>query len=341
MNRMTNQMTMNESVDQVLRERFANASRVAIASHVRPDGDAIGALLALGLSLQLVGKQVQMVLADGVPTNFHHLEGREKIVRKVKPDFDLSVVVDCSDLARTGGVFGDLTPDINIDHHITNLNFARVNLVDAQAVATSAILTERLPRWGLPINQNVAEALLTGIVSDSLGFRTSNTTPAALRLAADLMDAGANLTNLYYLALVRRSYESAHFWGFGLNRLEREDRMIWTSLTLADRASSGYSGNDDADLVNMLATIDDADVTVIFVEQKTGHVKVSWRGAPGINVSKIALQFGGGGHSAAAGADIIGDIDSVRRNVLQATRTLLKNRDIRVIENEDKSLAAK
>jgi phosphoesterase RecJ-like protein len=332
-------MMMNEPVDDLIRARFADERRIVVISHVRPDGDAIGALLGLGLSLQLAGKEVQMVLADGVPTNFHHLPGREKISRKVKPEFDLSVVVDCSDLARAGGALGDLVPDLNIDHHVTNIGFGRLNVVDAEAVATSAILAERLSRWGLTINQTVAEALLTGIVSDSLGFRTSNTTPKALRMAANLMEAGANLQTLYYLALVRRSYESAHFWGLGLNRLEREDRLVWTSLTLEDRIVAGYPGNDDADLVNMLSTIEDTDIAVIFVEQKTGHVKVSWRAEPGFNVSKVALQFGGGGHSAAAGADIIGDIDTVRRNVLQATRILLKNREVSFAENEDKSLA--
>jgi len=108
-------------------------------------------------------------------------------------------------------------------------------------------------------------------------------------------------------------------------RLQREERLIWTSLTLADRAAVKYPGNDDADLVNVLSAIDDADLMVIFIEQKGGDVKVSWRAQPGFDVSKIALSFGGGGHAAAAGADINGSLEDVQERVLRATRILLQN----------------
>jgi phosphoesterase RecJ-like protein len=100
-------------------------------------------------------------------------------------------------------------------------------------------------------------------------------------------------------------------------------QMVWTSLTLADRQAADYSGNDDADLINQLSSID-CDVAIIFVEQKQGRTKVSWRSRPGIDVSQIALQFGGGGHAAAAGADINGTLDEVQEQVLKATRASLK-----------------
>jgi bifunctional oligoribonuclease and PAP phosphatase NrnA len=100
-------------------------------------------------------------------------------------------------------------------------------------------------------------------------------------------------------------------------------QLVWTTLTLEDRVNAGYSGNDDADLVNMLSTIDDSDITVIFVQQKDGRVKVSWRAVAGWDVSQVALQFGGGGHPAAAGADITGDLETVRDRVLKATRVIL------------------
>ncbi len=254
-------------------EMLAQAQRILIISHIRPDGDAIGSTLALGLALQALGKEAQMVLVDGVPSSFRHLPGSELISRKKTGDHDLSVVVDCSDLLRTGGVLNGKAPDINIDHHVTNLNFAAVNLVDPSAVATCSVLTAYLPKWGLPITQAVAEALLTGIVSDTLGFRTSNVTSDSLRQAADLMDHGANLSELYHQALVRRSYAAACYWGRGLERLQREGRLVWTSLTLEDRIAADYPGNDDADLVNVISTIDESDVSIIFVEQKTGRVK--------------------------------------------------------------------
>lgn len=264
---------MSSENSQDIREAFTNADRILIVSHIRPDGDAIGATIGLGLALRSAGKTVQMVLADGLPRSFRFLKGSELVHHRIKGEVDLSVVLDCSDLLRTGGVLANQTPDINIDHHITNLNFARFNLVMPDAVATSAILAKFLPEWGLEISTEVANALLTGVVSDTLGFRTSNVTAQTLHLAGDLVEKGAYLPELYNQALVRHSYEAARYWGQGLLRLNRKDRLIWTSLTLEDRLKAEYTGNDDADLINVLSTIDDADISMIFVEQKDGRVK--------------------------------------------------------------------
>lgn len=311
-------------VHETIRRRFQTAKRILIVSHIRPDGDAVGALLGLGLALTQTNKEVRMVLADGVPQNLRFLEGSKEIHRSAGPinAFDLVVVVDCSDLVRTGPVLSEHVPDINIDHHITNLNFAVTNLVIPEQVATAAIIAEYLPAWGLDYNSAIAAALLTGIVTDTLGFRTSNITSEALRLAAMLMDHGANLPELYTRSLVSKTFEAARYWSLGLGRIQREESLVWTVLTLADRQSVQYPGNDDADLVNVLAAID-SDVAVIFVEQKNGHVKVSWRGRPGYDVSQIALQFGGGGHAAAAGADITGALETVQKQVLEATRAMI------------------
>jgi phosphoesterase RecJ-like protein len=150
-------------------------------------------------------------------------------------------------------------------------------------------------------------------------------TAHALHLAANLVEYGASLPELYNQTLVRRSYEAALYWGQGLSRLNRKDRMIWTSLTLEDRLKAGYTGNDDADLINVLSTIDDMDISLIFVEQKDGRVKVSWRAQPGLDVSQIAFHFGGGGHAAASGAEIAGSLEEVQEKVLRATLDLLGN----------------
>jgi bifunctional oligoribonuclease and PAP phosphatase NrnA len=326
---------MSIEINRAIGEALANANCVLIVSHIRPDGDAIGATIGLGLALQAAGKTIQMVLADGLPRSFRFLKGSDQVHHRPKTGYDLSVVLDCSDLLRTGGVLGDQQPDINIDHHITNLNFARLNLVMPQAVATSAILAEFLPEWGLAIDTDVANALLTGVVSDTLGFRTSNMTAQALHLAGSLVEHGAYLPELYNQALVRRSYEAALYWGQGLSRLYRKDRLIWTALTLEDRLKAGYTGNDDADLINVLSTVDDMDIAVIFVEQKDGRVKVSWRAQPGLDVSQIAFQFGGGGHAAASGAELQGSLEEIQERVLRATLTLLENNSNHKNGNKD------
>lgn len=313
----------NDTIVQNIGQNLYAAQNILVVSHVRPDGDAVGSLLGLGLSLQAAGKDVQMALADGVPSNFRHLQGSEQIRRRPQGKFDLVCVVDCSDLKRAGETINGQTPQINIDHHVTNLNFAIVNLVDTHAVATAQILAELLPKLDLPITQPVAAALLTGLISDTLGFRTSNMNPQALRLAASLMEYGADLPELYRLALIERSYEATQYWGYGLRSMQREGRLAWTCLTLADRQAVGYPGRDDADLINILASIEDIDVVIIFVEQTSKRVKVSWRAQPGFDVSQIALQFGGGGHPPASGADLPGSMEEVIPRVLEATRPLV------------------
>ncbi len=315
-------MTDN-SVHAAIRQKLHSAGRILIFSHIRPDGDAVGSLLALGLALQEAGKQVEMVLKDGVPGGFRFLTGSDQIMPAPSGPADLFIVVDVSELSRIGEGFDLGQPDIQVDHHITNLNFARLNLVEPEAVATSAILAECLPLWGLSISLPVAEALLVGIITDTIGFRTSNMTPQALRIAANLMETGANLPDLYDRSLSQRTFEAARYWGKGLNSLQREDRLIWATLSRDDRRAVGYNGNDDADLTHVLSSVIQGNISVLFIEQNDHRVKVSWRARPGWDVSKIALQFGGGGHPAAAGADIDGTLQEVIHQVLEATRKVL------------------
>ena len=318
---------MDASLHHKIRELINNSQNILLVAHIRPDGDCIGSALGMGLSLIESGKDVQIVLRDGIPGEFRHLPGSELVTRKVTSPFDISIVLDSSDLNRIGGVLNGNIPDINIDHHITNLNFARINFVDPGCAATASLLAKNMVHWGLSINEAVAANLLNGIISDTIGFRTSNVTAETLRLASDLMDKGACLDDLYFRALIQRSYESACLWGKGLSNIQRTDRIIWTSLSLKERRQSHYPGNDDADLINVLSSIEDSDISIIFVQQSANKVKVSWRAKPGWNVSQIALQFGGGGHPAAAGAEIDGAMEDVQQQVLGATKTVLEQQN--------------
>jgi phosphoesterase RecJ-like protein len=322
------QASMDAELNAAIKARLSSATNILVVSHVRPDGDAIGSLLALGLALQQAGKIVQMVLTDGVPTSFKHLPGQEQVCREPQGDVDLFVTVDCADFKRTGKQFEAFSrkPDINIDHHVTNERFGQLNLIEPEAVATAAILTDCLPEWGLKITAPVAAALATGIVTDTLGFRTSNTTPAALRQVAGLMELGIDFPDLYNRALISRSFPAARYWGAGLSKLKTDDRIVYATLTLADRKDAAYGGNDDADLINVISSIEGFAVGMIFVEQDNQHVKISWRALkPGIDVSQVARHFSGGGHAAAAGADITGTLEEIQPRVLTATREILKH----------------
>ncbi len=316
---------MNNELTGEIKNRLHSAKKIVIASHVRPDGDAIGSVLGLGLALQNAGKPVEMVLADGVPSSFKYLEGSDLIKKEPGRDHDTFITVDCADFRRVGKAFQDFgPPDINIDHHVTNEKFGKLNLIEAEEVATAAILTNHLPEWGFEITKPIAAALLTGILTDTLGFRTSNVTPEALRQAADLMETGVDLPEIYMKSLVRKTFPAAKYWGAGLSSLESKNGIVWGTLTLEDRKRTGYGGNDDADLINMISAIDGNKVGMVFVEQKDNHVKISWRAlAPGVDVSPVASYFKGGGHAAAAGADIEGSLSEIQQEVLKKTRELL------------------
>ena len=313
-------------MSQKIGERLNRSKRVLIVSHIRPDGDAVGSVLGLGLALEAAGKAVQMVLVDGVPDALRFIVESDRILTAPSGDFDTIVIVDAADFHRIGDALkGYGTPDINIDHHVSNTLFGQLNLVESEASATSEILAERLPKWGFPISEKSAQALMTGLLTDTIGFRIPSVTPKTLRLAASLMEMGVDISDLYAKALLTRSFTAAKYWGAGLSSLQQKDGMVWCSLTLADRAEALYSGRDDADLINILSGIRESEIAMIFVEQSENRVKVSWRAQPGYDVSQIAANFGGGGHRAAAGADIEGSLVEVQQKVLDLTRNFVNS----------------
>ncbi len=317
------QVLQHKIIAQVI-NHLKQANKVLVISHQRPDGDAIGSLLAMGLALINAGKSVQMVLKDAIPDNFRFLTGTELVVNQPKGEVDYIIVVDSAEIERIDiDLNGYNEPDLNIDHHKTNTYFAKINLVESKAVATAEILAKYLPALGFPITKPIANALITGIVTDTIGFRTANVYPQVLRMIADLMEQGGDLAEIYYKTIVEQSLASARYWGAGLSKIQMEDGLVWTTLSLCERNDAGYPARDDADLVKVLSAIEGAKVAVILTEQAGGYVKISWRlcgsEETDLDVSDIAQLFGGGGHKAAAGADVKGELIEVMKKVLAET----------------------
>jgi len=308
------------------RNLISASTRALVITHVNPDGDAIGSALGLGLALRALGKEVVFACADSVPDTFSFLPGVEEFTTAPKGDFDLIAVVDVSDVARMGAVGEHLPrqPQLLFDHHITNPGFAEINFIDVNAASTAELITDWLEPLGLPLTQPIAEALLTGLVNDTLGFRTSNTTPKSLALAQKLMEAGAPLHTIYDRTLFQRSFGAVRLWAEGLAHLHLEDGIVWAELSLEARKTAGYYGTGDADLINVLMSVREAKVAIIFVERTDGTVKISWRSGTGINVATLASAFGGGGHAPAAGAETPGTLPEVEEKVLTATKALMK-----------------
>jgi phosphoesterase RecJ-like protein len=300
------------------------ARRPLLICHIGPDGDAIGSLTGLGLALRRLGKEPILACADSIPERFRFIPGIEAVVQQVNDEFDLVISLDASDLKRLGHfpqmpTFGP-TPLLNIDHHLTNLDFGTVNLVDSHASSASEVVLELIEYLGVPIDTDIATCLLTGIVTDTRGFRTSNVTIQVMEAALRLMKAGASLPSITHHGLNRRSTSVILLWRAALTRLQIEDRMIWTSIPMEMRRGVGYTGNGDAGLVSFLVSADDVDVAAVFVEGEDGRVDVGLRAVPGFDVAHVALELGGGGHALAAGCSLRGPLEEAEMRTLIALR---------------------
>lgn len=309
------------------RRRIERATRVLLLTHLAPDGDAVGSTLGFGLALRAAGKEVMFVCADPIPDNFRFLPAFGEFAAAPRGTYDLVAALDAADLGRLGSLGEKLLQPIDLvfDHHFTNPGFGEINLIDVAAASTAELVAELLAPLGLPLTRSAAECLLAGLITDTMGFRTSSTTAKTLALAQKLVEAGASLPEIYDLAFYKRSIYAVRLWAVGLANLKLEHRIVWTTISLADREAVRYHGQGDADLVNVLQSVREADVALILTERPEGKVKVSWRAVAGVNVAAIAANFGGGGHVAAAGAELTGTLADVEQTVIAATKAALNS----------------
>ncbi len=304
------------------------ARRIFVVTHADPDGDAIGSLLGLGWALISLGKEVTLACADGVPSPFRFLPGSENVVTTGPQDHDLIIGLDASDPSRYGDAYhpGEHpgVPLLVIDHHITNDAFGTVNLIDPEAAATAEMLVELIQELGVGLDTRMATCLLAGLLMDTQGFRTSNTTPRTLGVAMRLMEAGANLTELTHRLFERRSLASLRLLGRALTDMHLEGRILWSEITQATLQECAATSGDASGIVNILSSTRDADVAVLFRERPDGSVDVGMRSVPGVNLAPVALRLGGGGHPQAAGCILPGPLPEARRRVLDELRRELE-----------------
>jgi phosphoesterase RecJ-like protein len=312
------------------RNLISSAHRILIATHISPDGDAIGSLLGMYWLLKAAGKNdVTPFCVDGCPDTFKFLPGSDQIVREINGEYDLVIIVDCGDASRAGAPIENLGRliDINIDHHITNPLFARINYVKPETVATAEMIIDLIPELGFTLTPMAAECLLCGLVTDTAGFSTSSVNAKTFVIAQMLMKAGVDLPRVYNLAINRRSFTTLKLWGQALNNAMRDGDLVWATLPLSVRQAVGHNGKGDADVINVLSTVTDGNIFVTISENENNIIKVSWRARPGYDVSKVAQLFGGGGHIAASGATINGTLADIESKVLAATKEILKRDD--------------
>ncbi len=293
-----------------------------------PDGDAIGSLAGVGLALRRLGKTVTMACPTApLPASLTFIPGASDVVSAVSGPFDLTIVLDCSDTDRLEKLASPSLlagrPLANIDHHFTNTRFGTINWVDSNAAATAELALALVQSLGVSLDQEIATALLTGITTDTLGFRTSSTTARTLRSAADLMDAGASLPDIVEQVYNAKPLGVARIWGDALHNLQSENGLVWTSVTREMLQRHHTDPDEVKGLVSFLRGTQGTHIAVLFIENGEHRIKVEFRGSRQANVADLAAKLGGGGHKAASGCTLPGPLASAQQRVLNEARRAL------------------
>ena len=316
-----------DQIGQVLREH----QRFAVLSHVRPDGDALGSELALGLSLKKLGKDVRIWNEDGTLEKYSFLPNSNLLAKPpAEPqDVDVAVALDTAIQNRLGTTVAAIKSAkvwINIDHHPSNPGYGDIVCIDPHAPATGQILFELMSSQKLPIDPAIAENLYVAISTDTGSFQYPNTTARTFEIAAELVRAGVDIgrvSQLTYENYPRRRAELLRDL-LGTMRFEANDRIASFSLSLATAKKLGVLPEDNEGLIDHLRAIRGVVVAVFFEELADGKVRVSMRSKnEKVNVCAICEKFGGGGHVLAAGARVKGTLAEVEKKILEETREVV------------------
>jgi len=313
-------------------EAIRTASHIVLTTHCNPDGDGIGSQLALFGALQAAGKHVRMHNRDGVPRIYEFLEHAADVTRGDWPgdcEPDVIISLDCGAKSRLGMPDKFFTPAtlINIDHHASNQSFGDINIVDARYCATGAMIFDLLLAMQVPLNASSAAAMYAAVLTDTASFRLASATADVYRMAASLIEAGAEPWPISV-----GIYESRHLAGLKvmtacLNTLELHDggRSAWVYVDRDMYEQSGADVEDTEGLIDYARSIDGVEVAV-FVridESRDGCWKVSFRGKIHADVGSLAAGLGGGGHRHAAGCLMRGSLEEVNERLRSAVSTLL------------------
>jgi len=321
------------------RRNLADVARVIkqhqsflLTAHVRPDGDAIGSLLALYWALRGLGKRATMVLHDECPQAYRFLPGWAAILSPDDADdewrFDAAVVLDCEGLERTGAVadlLANIRPIIDIDHHAGRKAFGDVHATYEDAAATAELIYELLGHLAAPLTADIATCLLAGLMFDTGSFRYANTTARALRTAAALVEAGARADRVASALFAEEPFPKVVLRGIALSRarLAAGGRICGSYLQRADFAATGALDEHAEGIVEELRGVGGVLVGILSRELPTGEAKLSFRSHGVPDVSQIAAQFGGGGHREAAGSCFAGSAEEALDAAMAAVERAL------------------
>ncbi|HEV8639164.1 MAG TPA: bifunctional oligoribonuclease/PAP phosphatase NrnA [Chloroflexota bacterium] len=290
------------------------AARVALICHQNPDNDCVGGMMALTHALRRLGKAAHPLSPDPVPDYLRHVPGSEEIAVAPGrlPEVDLVVTVEAASPERTEPIWTNARdqierlPLLNIDHHASNTGYGTERIFEPRAASVCEVLYRVIGELGVGLDPTIARCLLTGVVGDTRSFRTSSTTPETLRVAGELIAAGAPLSQVSDAVHKYRRADELAVWSDVLGRARCEDEVLWTHLTREDAERRGLSIEQIDGLVEFLSDTRDVAAALIFKVLDPDRIRVSMRSDGRVDLTRIAARWGGGGHPQAAGCTIRG-----------------------------------
>lgn len=313
------------TLDDILVE-LKNAKTIVILTHESPDGDAISSSLSVMHALAQFGKNADVVIPEHAK-DFDFLPGADQILNNGKEEqYDLAISVDCTDLKRLAGgkeFFETAKKTVEIDHHSVNAMFADYNYVDPVSPSCCQVLIGMFEYYGVEITKEIANCILTGMITDTGGFQWGGVTPETFEFAAELIRKGAKIKEICRKALRNKTKAHCKLERLVYDRLEfyEDDKIAISYITIEDNQNTGAKLGDEEGLTEMLRDIEGVEVAVLLKEKegKNGY-KASLRSHETINVSEICLLLGGGGHPGAAGCFIPGTLEQAKTKILDAIK---------------------
>jgi phosphoesterase RecJ-like protein len=309
------------------------AQRISTFCHENPDGDTLGAAIAISIAAERMGKRAEVVSVDPPPPFLAFLPGIEAVRRSPGLEPDVAVVLDAGELSRIGSVIDEQADwfararIVNIDHHVSNPGYGEAVWIEPSSAATCEMVTLLLAELGVPLDAQLATALMAGIVQDTHTFAHSNATPRTLRVAAQLVEAGASLSGVNRAVYADKPFSTLALWGLMLAGVEQraEERIVFASMTSAMLARTGEQPTASEGFVDLLGSTRRADVTILFKELGPEETRISVRTTARADAVAIAAAFGGGGHPRAAGCTVNAPIEAAREPVrAEAERELAR-----------------
>jgi phosphoesterase RecJ-like protein len=308
-------------LDQVLNE-IERRQKFILTSHARPDGDAVGSVLACAQILRSMGKEASVVLSDGVPAIYEPLPFSGSVLRDTAeaPGADAAIILECDSVARTRLTGLEQHYLINIDHHATARPFANVNWIDPNACATAEMIFRLAREADVKISPEVATCLYTAVLTDTGSFCFHGTNEQTFALAQELVRCGADPVRIANDVYFSTHISKMRLLGAALSNLHREGSLAWMYVDNAAMEACQANTEDCEGLVNYALAIQGIEVALFFREQPDGRFRVSLRSKGGVNVALVAEELGGGGHSCASGCAADGPLAVALEQVLAQLR---------------------